>query len=97
MGRALSHVVRVLAIAVALNGQAVAGTLYVTPAGSDANSGTLAAPLATPGKDAGETLAGVTSDYSGAPRPQGSATDIGAHEGAALVPPTPTGLRIVKE
>ena len=45
---------------------------------------------------AGETLAGVTSDYSGAPRPRGSATDIGAHEGMAVLPPTPTGLRVVK-
>ena len=35
MGRALSHVGRVLAIALALTAQAAAGTLYVTPAGSD--------------------------------------------------------------
>jgi hypothetical protein len=60
MGRALSHVGRVLAIAVALTGQAVAGTLYVTPAGSDANSGTLAAPLATPGKALALAAAGDT-------------------------------------
>ena len=60
MGRALSHVGRVLAIAVALTGQAAAGTLYVTPAGSDANSGTLAAPLATPGKALALAAAGDT-------------------------------------
>jgi hypothetical protein len=50
----------------------------------------------SPAVDAGETLAGVTSDYSGAPRPQGSASDIGAHEGPAVAPPTPTGLRVVR-
>ena len=60
MGRALSHVGRVLAIAVALTGQAVAGTLYVTPAGSDANPGTLAAPFATPGKALALAAAGDT-------------------------------------
>ena len=45
---------------VALTGQAFAGTLYVTPAGSDANSGTLAAPLATPGKALALAAAGDT-------------------------------------
>jgi hypothetical protein len=50
----------------------------------------------SPAVDAGELLAGVTSDYSGAPRPQGPATDIGAHESLAVLPPPPTGLRVVK-
>ena len=35
MGRALSHVGRVLAIAAALTGQAFAATLYVAPTGSE--------------------------------------------------------------
>ena len=51
----------------------------------------------SPAVDAGETLASVTSDYSGAPRPQGSASDIGAHEGTAALLRTPTGLRVVKQ
>ena len=51
----------------------------------------------SPALDAGETVAGVTSDYSGAPRLQGSASDIGAHEGAAGLLVPPTGLRVVKE
>jgi hypothetical protein len=51
----------------------------------------------SPVVDAGETLAGVTADYSGLARPQGPATDIGAHELAVRTVPTPTGLRIVKD
>lgn len=46
--------------------------------------------------DAGETLAGVTTDYSGVPRPLGAASDIGAHEGSAVAPTAPTNVRIVR-
>jgi hypothetical protein len=46
--------------------------------------------------DAGETLAGVTTDYSGAPRPLGAASDIGAHEGSAVALTAPTNVRIVR-
>src|SRR5687768_9876052 len=60
MGRALSHVGCALAIALALTAQAVAGTLYVASSGSDANLGTLAAPLATPGKALALAAAGDT-------------------------------------
>jgi hypothetical protein len=49
----------------------------------------------SPALDAGETLAEVPSDYSGTPRPQGPASDIGAHE-AAMGILSPTGLRIVR-
>jgi parallel beta helix pectate lyase-like protein len=52
----------------------------------------------SPALDTGETLAEVTSDYSGALRPQGSASDIGAHEGTVAMPlRAPTGLRVVKD
>jgi hypothetical protein len=62
------------------------------------NAAALYRPIpGSPAVDAGETLAGVTSDYSGAPRPQGSATDIGAHEFPTALPPAPTGLRVVKQ
>jgi hypothetical protein len=50
----------------------------------------------SPTLDAGETLAEVTADYSGLRRPQGVASDIGAHEGAAAALTAPTGLRVVK-
>ena len=49
----------------------------------------------SPAVDAGETLAQVTADYSGTPRPLGAALDIGAHEGVADALAAPTGLRIV--
>src|SRR5262249_45479989 len=35
----------------------------------------------SPAIDRGETLPDVKNDFSGAPRPQGKASDIGAHEG----------------
>jgi hypothetical protein len=46
--------------------------------------------------DAGETLADVTVDYSGTPRPLGEAVDIGAHEGAARPLAAPIGFRVVR-
>ena len=49
----------------------------------------------SPAIDAGETLAGLTTDYSGAPRLLGAAVDIGAHEGAGRVLTPPT-IRIVR-
>jgi parallel beta helix pectate lyase-like protein len=59
------------------------------------NASDLYRPLpGSPAVDAGETLAGVTTDYSGLPRPQGSASDIGAHEGTGGRPATPRGLRV---
>jgi hypothetical protein len=50
----------------------------------------------SPAVDAGETLAGVTADYSGTPRPLGSASDIGAHEGPAQILSAPRNLRVVR-
>jgi hypothetical protein len=50
----------------------------------------------SPAIDAGVVVAGVTSDQRGVPRPQGSASDIGAFEFDFLtneVPPTVVGLR----
>jgi hypothetical protein len=45
--------------------------------------------------DAGETLAEVTTNYSGTRRPLGPASDIGAHEGTGSFS-IPTGVRVVK-
>jgi hypothetical protein len=50
----------------------------------------------SPAVDTGETLADVTVDYSGTPRPLGAAVDIGAHEGAARPLTVPTGFRVVR-
>jgi hypothetical protein len=49
----------------------------------------------SPAKDAGMTMAVVTTDKDGIARPKGNAFDIGAYEfnGGSL--PAPTGLRIV--
>ena len=49
----------------------------------------------SPALDAGETLAEVTTDYSGTRRPVGPASDIGAHEGTGTLS-VPTGLHVVK-
>ena len=40
----------------------------------------------SPAIDRGEQLAGVTADYSGVARPQGSGFDIGAHEATSSTP-----------
>ena len=62
------------------------------------NTAQLYRPLpGSPALDTGETLAEVTTDYSGVRRPQGSGPDIGAHESAATSPPAPTGLRVVRQ
>lgn len=50
MGAALSSCARVLVAVAVLSSPAFGATLYVSPAGLDANPGTLAAPLATPGR-----------------------------------------------
>jgi hypothetical protein len=50
MAHPLLHAGRVLAIALFVTTRAFAATLHVSPAGNDANPGTLAAPLATPGR-----------------------------------------------
>lgn len=44
----------------------------------------------SPAIDVGVTLAEVTNDYEGSPRPQGAGYDIGAYEYAGGVQPTPT-------
>ncbi len=49
----------------------------------------------SPAIDAGATIAGVTTDIAGVPRPNGAAYDIGAYEyHVIVVPPAPAGLRI---
>lgn len=50
----------------------------------------------SPAVDSGEALAEVTADYSSTPRPVGSASDIGAHEGTARILTPPPNLRIVR-
>ena len=50
-------------------------TLFV-----NANGGDYYLPSGSPAVDAGQTLAGVTVDLEGRPRPQGTASDIGAYE-----------------
>ena len=54
---------------------AVPAALFVDFAGNDYHLG-----ATSPARDAGVTLAAVTDDLEGAPRPQGPATDIGAYE-----------------
>jgi hypothetical protein len=51
--------------------------------------------IGSPAIDGGETIAGITTDYSGAPRLLGAAVDIGAHEGSRAARTAPAGLRIV--
>ena len=47
-------------------------------------------PLAgSPAIDAGIAISGLAADYSGTPRPQGPAFDVGAHEYAVTTPPPP--------
>jgi hypothetical protein len=60
MAPILAHAGRVLAIALAFSARASAATLYVSPTGSDANPGSLAAPLATPGRALALAAAGDT-------------------------------------
>jgi len=60
MGRGLTRAAAALATAFLLSPEALAATLSVSRAGSDANAGTLAAPLATPGKALALAVAGDT-------------------------------------
>ena len=60
MAHPLAHAGRVLAIALVLSTRAFAATLYVSPAGNDTSAGTLAAPLATPGRALALAAAGDT-------------------------------------
>jgi hypothetical protein len=60
MGPIVSGGVRVLAIALSLATPVSAATLHVSPGGNDANPGTLAAPLATPGRALALAAAGDT-------------------------------------
>jgi hypothetical protein len=60
MAHPLAHAGRVLAIALVLSTRAFAATLYVSPAGNDMSPGTLAAPLATPGRALALAAAGDT-------------------------------------
>ena len=61
MGAAFLHVGTVFAITLVLTTRAMAATLYVSPVESDVNPGTLAAPLATPGKALALAAAGDPS------------------------------------
>lgn len=60
MAHPLALAGRVLAIALVLTTPAFAATLYVSPAGNDANPGTLAAPFATAGRALAAAAAGDT-------------------------------------
>ena len=60
MAHCLAIAGRVIAIAVVLTTRAFAATLYVSPSGNDSNPGTLAAPLATPGRALAVAAAGDT-------------------------------------
>jgi hypothetical protein len=52
----------------------------------------------SPAIDKGTTVTSVRTDIAGVSRPKGSAFDIGAYEfGSAAAPPTPTGLRIIRQ
>ncbi len=50
----------------------------------NANGGDYHLPSGSPAVDAGQTLASVTVDLEGRPRPQGTASDIGAYERSAV-------------
>jgi parallel beta-helix repeat protein len=71
--------------------------MFVNP-----NTGDFRLQTGSPAIDAGTTVASVTSDISGVPRPQGGAYDIGAYEyttGAPSVPAppaAPVSLRIIR-
>jgi hypothetical protein len=59
-----------------------------------ANGANLHLQSGSPAKDAGATIPGVTDDYDGVSRPQGTGFDIGAYEYKPKISP-PMGLRIV--
>jgi len=61
---------------------ATPATLFANFAGNDYHLS-----ATSPARDAGGTLANVTDDLEGAPRPQGSAFDIGAYEFPAATAP----------
>ena len=61
---------------------ATPAALFVDVAGNDYHLS-----ATSPARDAGATIANVTDDLEGAPRPQGSAFDIGAYEFPASAPP----------
>ena len=63
---------------------AAPGAVFVSPAGDDYR---LRAD--SPARDAGLTLAEVTEDIDGTPRPRGPASDIGAYEVAGAGPAPP--------
>jgi Right handed beta helix region/Divergent InlB B-repeat domain len=68
---------------------AAPATLFVDFAGNDYHLST-----GSPARDAGATLAAVTEDLAGAPRPQGTTSDIGAYEFA--VAPTMVPLTVTR-
>jgi len=61
---------------------AAPAALFVNVAGNDFHLS-----ATSPARDAGGTIAGVTDDLEGSPRPQGSAFDIGAYEFPASTAP----------
>jgi len=63
--------------------------LFVNFAGNDYHLST-----GSPARDAGATLAAVTDDLEGAPRPQGVTSDIGAYEFPGA--PTPIALTVTR-
>ena len=68
---------------------ATPAVLFVNVAGNDYHLGST-----SPARDAGTTLANVTDDLEGAPRPQGPAADIGAYEFPAAA--TPVALTVTR-
>jgi len=61
---------------------ATPATLFANFAGNDYQLS-----VTSPARDAGGVLANVTDDLEGAPRPQGSAFDVGAYEFPAATAP----------
>jgi len=70
----------------------VNGNIAGDPQFEDAANGDYHLTVGSPGEDAGQTLALVPDDFTGTPRPIGSAYDIGALEGQT--PPEPSSYEV---